>query len=492
MKYPLIYEVNARWWLRDSSGTENRKHTLSTVPEPWLEQLQRWGVTHLWLMGAWTTGPRSRACSRRLPGLRQEGKAAWPDFSLHDIGGSPFALAGYEVPRALGGEAGLKKLRERLAQRGIALLLDFVPNHTGLDHPWLQSSPSLYVQSPGRRAECFLEDTAEGPRWIAHGKDPFFPAWVDTAQLDYRNPATRQAMIAELERIATLCDGVRCDMAMLVLNDVFARNWSGFPCVHQAPSGEFWAEALAAARGRTPGFLFLAEVYWDLEARLQQLGFDYTYDKRLYDYLVARNYPEARRHLLALPPAFHQASAHFLENHDEARIAATLSWPEHRVALLITLAMPGARLLYDRQCHGETRRVSVHCARQPAPSPDPEIAEFYDRLLTVLQHTAVGQGEGRVLRLEPAWPDNPTWQDLVVIQWQAGPDSFDLAVANLAPHRAQGYARLTASGLDQSLWNLADLLGAERYERRGEDLQRQGLYLDVPGHATQLFHFTRQ
>jgi hypothetical protein len=490
MDYPMVYELNARWWLRGLADDQGQRCTLGNVPEKELDRFAQWGVTHLWLMGAWTTGSRSKACSRRLAGLRTDGKAVLPDFSLNDIAGSPFAIAIYETPRALGGQGGLKKLRQRLSSKGIKLILDFVPNHTGLDHIWLQDAPSYYVQSRAKRAECFLEQTAEGSRWLAYGKDPFFPAWVDTAQLDYRNPATRQAMIDELRRLANLCDGVRCDMAMLLLNEVFARNWSGFEVAHPPPVREFWSEAIQAIRSERSDFLFLAEAYWDLEARLQELGFDYTYDKRLCDYMVSRNYPETRRHLFALPLPFHKASAHFLENHDEGRIASQLAWPEHRVALLITLAMPGLRLLNDGQCHGETRRVSVHCARQPSPLVNPEVTAYYDQLLTSLQGTAVGRGEPDLVRTAPAWPDNPTWQDLVIIQWQSAEDSFDLAVANLASHRGQGYARLTAKGLASHNWSLVDLLGSERYERRGDDLERQGLYLDVPGYATQLFHFT--
>ena len=85
-------------------------------------------------------------------------------------------------------------------------------------------------------------------------------------------------MARELERIATMCDGVRCDMAMLILPDVFERTWGRRP-------EPFWPRTIERVRKAAPSFLFMAEVYWDLEWELQQQGFNYTYDKRLYDRL---------------------------------------------------------------------------------------------------------------------------------------------------------------------------------------------------------------
>lgn len=489
MKHPLIYEINARCWVRELSASQGAKITLNNIPESEFEQWRRLGFTHIWLMGVWVTGARSRACARHLPGLRKTCRELMPDFSVADILGSPFAVAGYQVARALGGEDALREFRRRLAEHGLKLILDFIPNHTGLDHAWLRTHPDLFVRSAGIAPETFLDETPSGARWIAHGKDPFFPAWIDTAQLDYRNPATRAAVIEELRGVAALCDGVRCDMAMLVLNEVFARTWDHFPSPHAPLEKEFWAEAIPAIKQARPEFLFFAEAYWDLEARLQELGFDYTYDKRLYDYLISRNYPEARRHLFAVPPEFLNASAHFLENHDEARIKSLLAWPEHCAAALVTLGAPGLRLLHEGQLTGALHKISVHADRRPTEAPDPEITAWYDRALRALQTTAVGRGRGEVIPTQRAWQDNPTAQDFVILQWQGEGVAFDLVVVNLAAHQSQCYALLTARDLIDHNWQMKNLLGDEVYERRGDDLQRQGLYLDVPAYGAQLFHF---
>ncbi|MCX8092311.1 MAG: alpha-amylase family glycosyl hydrolase, partial [Verrucomicrobiae bacterium] len=287
--HPILYQINTRCWLRDLSAAHERKITLASVPDAEFTRWRELGFTHIWLMGVWTTGPKARALALSEPNLLRAYDALLPDWRDADVGGSPYAIADYKVPRALGGETGLARFREKLHAHGLKLVLDFVPNHVGVDHPWLREQPELFVQSPIEREGTFAQETATGTRWIAHGRDPWFPPWIDTAQLDYRRAATRAAMLETLRAVAARCDGVRCDMAMLVLNDVFARTWQAFPCPSETPRTEFWQEAIPAVRREHPDFLFLAEVYWDLEARLQELGFDFTYDKPLYDALVWRN-----------------------------------------------------------------------------------------------------------------------------------------------------------------------------------------------------------
>jgi hypothetical protein len=359
----------------------------------------------------------------------------------------------------------------------------------GLDHPWLRERPELFVQSPAQREGTFARETAGGTRWIAHGRDPWFAPWIDTAQLDYRRAATRAAMLETLRAVAARCDGVRCDMAMLVLNDVFAQTWRAFPTDSEPPPREFWEEAIPAIRREHPEFLFLAEVYWDLEARLQALGFDFTYDKPLYDALVWRNAAGAQWRVLERPPSFTARCAHFLENHDEPRIATILSLPEHRAAALTVMGLPGMRFLHEGQLTGARIKVPVQLARRPVEPPDAAIAGFYERLLRTLPQTAVGRGEPRILTPRAAWADNPTGQNFILVQWQSAPPEFDLVAVNLAPHRSQCYAPLSAPGLAEHNWRLRDLLGDEVHERYGEDLATQGLYLDLLPHGAQLFHF---
>jgi hypothetical protein len=488
MNHPLLYEINTRCWLRELSERAGRLLTLAEVTAAELARWVQLGFTHVWLMGVWPSGPRSRAAAHASPGLRQDFERVLPGWREDDVSGSPYAIAGYTVADNLGDEAALQQFRQQLHRQGLKLVLDFIPNHLGLDHPWLQQYPEYFVRSPRPLPDTWRLDTAQGAGWIAHGRDPYFPAWTDTAQLDYRRADTRQAMLAQLQSVAARCDGVRCDMAMLLLNEVFARTWAGFPG-ELGPEPEFWGEAIAAVKRRQPDFLFLAEAYWGLEARLQTLGFDYTYDKSLRDLLCEQRPADVQRHLLQTPPGRVAAGAHFLENHDEPRVAGRLGLAEHRAAALVVLGLPGLRLLHEGQLTGARVRTPLQLTRRPAEPPAPDLARFYQETLEILADNDVGRGQGRLLRPAPAWPGNGTHLDLVLVQWQSALPEFDLVVVNLSPHRAQAYAPLSAPALASYNWSVRDLLGTERWERFGNALERQGFYLDVGPFAAQLFHF---
>jgi glycosidase len=230
-----------------------------------------------------------------------------------------------------------------------------VPNHTGLDHPWVEDHPEYYIAgTEGDLAAAprnFVRvKRQQGDLTLALGRDPYFPGWPDALQLNYGNPATQEAMIGELLSISQQCDGLRCDMAMLVLPDVFERTWG-------VKSPAFWPTATQRVRERVPDFRFMAEVYWDLEWTLQQQGFDYTYDKRLYDRLCEQHVQPVREHFLA-GMDYQDKLARFLENHDEPRAAATFSPELHRAAAVITFLCPGLRFFHQGQFEGRQKRIS--------------------------------------------------------------------------------------------------------------------------------------
>jgi hypothetical protein len=289
--------------------------------------------------------------------------------------------------------------------------------------------------------------------------------------------------------IAARCDGVRCDMAMLMLNEVFTKTWAHLPTNEPPPATEFWSEAIDTVRQAQPDFIFMAEVYWGLEARLQSLGFDYTYDKQLYDELIARHYPNAQQRLLSLPPEYVAASVHFLENHDEPRAAAILSVAENRAAALALLGLPGMRFLHERQLDGARLKLPVQLARRPTEPGQLEVHAAYQILLIGLKSAIVGRGRAQILSPRAAWDGNPTGQNFIIVQWQAKAPEFDLVVVNLAPHRSQCYVTLSAPGVAEHHWVMHDRLSEESYVRVGSDIAQQGLYLDLPAHGAQVFHF---
>lgn len=498
---PLLYEVYTRQWLSSLSRKKGRDIDLWGVPEDEIDGWAERGFSHIWLMGLWPTGARSRQEALRHVDLRRAYDDALPGWTDVDIGGSPYAISAYHVSPALGGDDGLAAFRKRLAERGLKLVLDFVPNHTGLDHAWAIQRPHLYVGAPVQADVAIPEATrikgAWGERLIAHGKDPYFAGWTDTLQLDHRRPETRRAMIEQLEKIAARCDGVRCDMAMLVLQDVFEKTWAHVPVMNaagqpgDAATGEFWTDAIAAVRARHPGFLFVAEAYWDLEDRLVDLGFDFAYDKKLYD-LVMHGDRGAAGHLRGLG-AKNTRRVHFLENHDEPRVNARLPLPAHRAAALLTLALPGLRLLHDGQLEGRRRFARIQLSRRLSEEPDAAVVALYDALLGALPDTAIGKGSAAIVATTPAWDGNDSHQALSIVRWQHDddPSAFDVVVVNHSGERAQGFARVAENGVAGGRWRLVDVLGHERYERDGDELADKGLYLDVAGHAAQLFRFSR-
>ncbi len=475
--YPSLYQVNTRVWLTELSGALGRPATLDDIPDAELDRLAGFGFDWIWFLSVWRTGLAGQAVSRAHADWRKDFEQTLPDLREEDISGSGFAITGYTAHPALGGAKALARLRERLRKRGLKLMLDFVPNHTGLDHPWVKLHPEYYVA--GTEADLAREPLnymrvrgAAGDFILAHGRDPYFPGWPDTLQLDYSNPATQEAMIGELRKIADSCDGVRCDMAMLVLPEVFERTWG-----RQAES--FWPKATQQVRREHPNFLFMAEVYWDLEWELQQQGFDYCYDKRLYDRLREGRARPVREHLLA-GLEYQNKLARFLENHDEPRAAASFSREVHEAAALITYLSPGLRFFHQGQFEGRLKRIPPHLARAPVEPVDEGLKRFYDRLLPVLRQPQVRQGQWRLLECEPAWDGNWTADSFLAFTWQVCDGNPLLVTINFAPHQSQCYVRLPFTNMTGQTVQLKDSMGPAEYERNGDDMTSRGLYLDLP------------
>jgi hypothetical protein len=490
-----LFQLNTRARLSEIGAARRAAATLDDVPDVELDRIAGDGFDWVWLLGIWQTGEAGRAVSLRQPEWQAEYREVLCDYTPGDVVGSPFAVRDYVVHGEFGGPPALERFRRRLAKRGVRLMLDFVPNHTALDHPWTQQHPEFYVagseEDERREPHNYTRvDTGARPRVLAHGRDPYFPGWPDTLQVNYRHRGLREAMMQVLESIAQQCDGVRCDMAMLVLPDVIARTWGersrpadGSPSVDTP----FWPEAIERVRHTRADFTFMAEAYWDLEWTLQQQGFDYTYDKRLYDRLRAQQAPDVLGHLHA-ETAYQQHSARFLENHDEPRAADAFAPQVHPAAAVIALLTPGLRLVHEGQTTGRRLRASNHLRRR-APEPvDRELAEFYDRLLSVMRRRDVREGQWALAEVAPAWDGNATSQQFVAFTWE-GQGERTLAAVNYGPSAGQCYVRPAfAPELQGSTVILRDLVEPTiRYERDGEELARRGLYLDVPAWRAHVF-----
>ncbi len=491
MRHPSIYQINTRVLASERSVELGRPATLDDISDAFLDDVAAKGFSWVWPLGVWQTGTIGRDLARGDVKAIEAWRRGLPDLREDDICSSPFAIVGYDVHHEYGGDAALARLRERLAGRGISLLLDFVPNHVAIDHPWVLEHPEWFVHGDEddlvRQPRNYARvERAKGSLVLAHGRDPYFDGWSDTLQLDYRHAGLREAMLGELVRVAERCDGVRCDMAMLVQPRIFARTWAdrpppadGTPVV-RVP---FWPTAIARVKQRNPRFMFLAEVYWDMEYELQQAGFDFTYDKSLYDRLASRSADAVRRHLWA-DAAYQDRSMRFLENHDEPRAAAVFPRPVHEAAAVIALLARGLRFVHEGQLEGRTVRVPMQLARRPAEPVDEALRAFYGRLFAVLARPEVHEGEWRLWECREAWPGNPTHASFVVASWEAGERRL-LSAVNYGPTQAQ--CRVSLDVLRGHAVTLVDLLGDARYERDGDALADEGMFLDMPAWGRHVF-----
>ncbi len=485
-RHPLLYQLNTRILLGELGRALGRPATLDDVPDALLEELARLGFEWVWFLGVWTTGAAGRAVSRSRAGWREGFLRDLPDLREEDITGSPFAIQAYDVAPELGGDAALSRLRARLARRGQRLLLDFVPNHVSPDHPWIRIHPEFFIEGTEQDLAAAPEDWVRvDGRILAHGRDPYFPGWPDTLQLDYRHPGLRAAMRAELSRVAARCDGVRCDMAMLILPEVFARTWGERAVRDGSAPAPFWPEAIAEVKAHRPAFVFLAEVYWDLEWTLQQEGFDFTYDKRLSDRLRNGDARAVREHLQA-DAAFQARCARFLENHDEPRAAAVFGPEQERAAAVIAFLAPGMRFFHEGQLEGRKVHASMHLGRRPDEPPDRALREFHERLLAVVAREEAHIGRWQLCPCRSAWPENPSWERCVVMAWDAGAGRRLLAAVNYGATQAQCWTEVPFADLRGEVV-LADLLGEARYVRDAGALAANGLYLDLPPWGRHVF-----
>jgi hypothetical protein len=475
-RYPLLYQINTRVWLSKLSRRLGREATLDDIPVSELDDLAETGFDWVWLLSVWQTGQAGQRVSRTNLAWKKEFEETLADLSEKDIAGSGFAITGYSTHATLGGDDALARLLERFKERGLRLMLDFVPNHTGLDHPWVEDHLEYYI--PGTEldiARAPMNYTwvkrRGGDRLLAYGRDPYFAGWPDTLQLNYANPATQEAMIGELLKIAGQCDGVRCDMAMLVLPDVFERTWG-------IPSQPFWPKATHRVREQAPDFCFMAEVYWDLEWTLQQQGFDYTYDKRLYDRLRDGQARPVREHFWA-GLDYQDKLARFLENHDEPRAASTFPPEVHKAAAIITYFSPGLRFFHQGQFEGKTKRISPHLCRGPDEPVDQELKPFYDQLLTILRSPPFPNGNWQMLECSAAWDGNWTYDCMIAFAWNGPEAERWLVVVNYADHQSQCYVRLPYDDLGGRICRLQDRFGEATYERDGDSLRTLGLFVDL-------------
>jgi len=481
-KNQIIYEINTWIWLKELSRKYLKKITLSNIPAKELDDLAGLGFNAIWLMGVWKRSPAGLVVAKQHAGIMKDLSEALPDLQEVDIAGSPYCIKDYQVDPHIGGDAGLAKTRKEFAKRGLQLILDFVPNHVAPDHPWTSAHPGYFINGTEEEMISRPDDFYRAGKHIyAKARDPFYPPWPDVLQLNIFDDGLRKAMLQTLISIASMCDGIRCDMAMLVMNDIFSKTWA--EKAGKIPQKDFWPLAIPPVKQQYPEFIFIAESYWDTEPALINQGFDICYDKRCYDYLK-EGAVKSGHHILEMAP-YQQKLLHFLENHDEPRAAGLFSIKKHKALALASLTLPGARLLHDGQLEGRTVKVPVFLSRRQEEPENTELKLFYQQLLKILRYDAICYGKWSACKLS-GWPDNQTCQNLLAWEWLGDQENL-LIVVNLSDQTAQALVESSYPYLTGRTYQLFDVISGELFYRDGENLNYPELFIGLQAWGAHTF-----
>lgn len=488
--YPRLFEINARIWLRRLG----RGLTLSSIPDNQIELWKEKGIDMIWLMGVWENSKDviNEYCFE--PELISAYNGALKDWNNEDIIGSPYSINDYKINPIIGTKEDLLVFKKKLNDAGIKLILDFVGNHFSAKSSLINTNKEIFLQADEyifkNDPYTFYQSPVNDNDYLAHGRDPLFPPWKDTAQINFYSREAREFLISILLNLTELCDGVRCDMAMLPLNNIFYNTWIGVLKKYgfEKPEKEFWEEAISAVKNKTQNFIFIAETYWDLEWQLQNLGFDFTYDKRLTDRLVACDLRGVKDHLNA-EKSYQDKSVRFLENHDEDRAIVKFGRERSMAAAVIISTVPGIALYFDGQFEGKKIKLPVQLGREPEEKPDEKIKEFYHNLLQITKASIFRNGEWKMLEVSPVGENDYSFENLLAWEWMLN-NSLMLVVINYSNSTARCRLKLEIDSENDEVI-LSDLLNNTNYKRSLKEISGKGLFIELKSFNSHIFSFNQ-
>jgi hypothetical protein len=326
-----IYQINIRHYL-----SVLKLSRIADIPSDKWKNIANNGFNAVWLMGVWQLPP-FETIKPYCNSLEQIAnfKTLKPDFNFdNDICGSIFAIEKYEIDQSLGDTIDIIKVKSILNQLGLKLFLDFVPNHFHIDSEIVKQRPEIFVgwnsQSVGMDHNNNLNktyshktiSTINGEINIANGKDPFFPAWFDTAQINYSSHETQQFVTDNMIKNMEMCDGYRVDMASLGLQRIFRETFSTYlEANNNSLEFEFWEKIVHSIKSVDPNFLLISESYWNTQNELIYIGFDYVYLVEWMQFLRTKpSWDQIKVFKEAVLDQYGSKAVIFLENHDEERI----------------------------------------------------------------------------------------------------------------------------------------------------------------------------
>jgi len=416
-------------WLDQLSRQYGRPmERLDQIPDEELDRLARWGFTGLWLIGLWE---RSRA-SRTIKQLCGNPEALASAYSLLD----------YRVSDELGGEAALDNLRQRAWQRGIRLAGDMVPNHMGIDSPWLVDHPDWFIQldhppypaysfggmnlSADDRVGIYLEDHyydrsdaavvfrleehgSGRTRYVYHGNDGTSMPWNDTAQLNYLLPEVREAVIRTILDVARRFPIIRFDAAMTLTKRHYQRLWfpepgSGGDIPTRADKGmsreefnrhmpeEFWREVVDRVAAEAPDTLLLAEAFWLMEGYfVRSLGMHRVYNSAFMNMLKNEENQKFRytiKNVLEFNPEILKRFVNFMNNPDEDTAVAQFGRGDKNTGVAVLMGtLPGLPMFGHGQVEGYAEKYGMEYKRAYwDEQPDDDLIWRHERFISPLLH----------------------------------------------------------------------------------------------------------
>lgn len=336
-----IYEVNIRQYTPEGTFVAFARH---------LPRLQAMGVDILWFMPIFPISEKKR-------------KGAL---------GSYYAVSDYTaVNPQFGTLEEFKALVDRIHGLGMKVVLDWVPNHTGWDHHWIEEHPDWYTRNEKGEIIDPINEKTKQP----HG-------WTDVADLNYSNPELRQAMIGEMKFWLTeaAIDGYRCGVAGEVPLD-------------------FWEEAIPALREVNPEIFMLAEA--EVPAQRNKGLFTASYGWSFHHLMndIAQGEATAdsidswlKRDQGRFQRGYHM---HFITNHDENSWNGTIGERMGNAAdamAVLAFTFQGMPLIYSGQEAGLDKRLRFF-EKDTIDWEQYPLQEFYHTLLE-LKHRNRGLWNG--------------------------------------------------------------------------------------------------
>eukprot|EP01080_Neovahlkampfia_damariscottae_P010238 gene10238-2658_t len=469
--------------------TKGKKHILlKEVNDSHWKKLKADGVDIIWLMGLWKVGDYA-LCRGTDIKLREYYGKDYPDYSMEDIIGSPYAVVDYTVNPEIGTDQDVIDIRKKFNDMGLELMTDFVPNHSAVDCDYAKTHPEYFVLAPPSMKKPYNPHDFL-PNGIAYGKDPYSGGWIDTIQWNVWNPTAKLEIIKNIVKVASMSDHIRVDMAMLLINNIFDSTWGNIIKERgwQRPSTEFWSDAISIVKQRFPKVKFTAEVYWDLERTLLDQGFDFVYDKSFYDILREGNTHKIKdriSHSNFLGQSSKCKHIEFfeilvIENHDEPRAVHNFHGvPRANAAAMISFLLPGMRFHHHGQWVGKKNRLVVQLKKGQNENDNQQAIDFYKKFLPISNHEVFKHGEWKICKTEG---DLLAWR----FEYQ---NHKRLVVINYS-HNAHG-AKITgvdnASGSGKVKMN--DLMTGRITEIDAEELRNQGIYRHLNPFQGEVFEY---